>query len=234
MDKRFNVDGIFGINVFTSILVISVITTIYTVLGGLKAVVVTESVQTVILILGAVVLTGFAMAGFVHHHYPDIRIVAGGGLISSWMSSPAWSEPFKGLIDMCISGPGEKTLLQLFGKDPGSGLGRFCYDGFALSDYLSPGVVLPYAASHGCYWQKCQFCPDFAEGSCYITSPASETLSEIDNLTGNLDPVLVHLLDNAVSPALLRELGDSGLTVPWYGFARFEKDLEIHLLLIVF
>lgn len=171
-------------------------------------------------------LTGFAMAGFVHHHYPDIRIVAGGGLISSWMSSPAWSEPFKGLIDMCISGPGEKTLLQLFGKDPGSGLGRFCYDGFALSDYLSPGVVLPYAASHGCYWQKCQFCPDFAEGSCYITSPASETLSEIDNLTGNLDPVLVHLLDNAVSPALLRELGDSGLTVPWYGFARFEKDLE--------
>jgi len=52
----------FGINVFTSIIVISVITTIYTVLGGLKAVVVTESVQTVILILGAVVLTGFAIA----------------------------------------------------------------------------------------------------------------------------------------------------------------------------
>jgi len=57
----------FGINVFTSILVISVITTIYTVLGGLKAVVVTESVQTVILILGAVVLTGFAMAALPDH-----------------------------------------------------------------------------------------------------------------------------------------------------------------------
>jgi len=52
----------FGINVITSILVISVITAIYTVLGGLKAVVVTESVQTVILILGAMVLTGFAIA----------------------------------------------------------------------------------------------------------------------------------------------------------------------------
>jgi len=57
----------FGINVFTSILVISVITTIYTVLGGLKAVVVTESVQTVILILGAVVLTGFALAALPDH-----------------------------------------------------------------------------------------------------------------------------------------------------------------------
>jgi len=51
----------FGINVITSILVISIVTTIYTVLGGLKAVVVTETIQLVILILGAIVLTGFAL-----------------------------------------------------------------------------------------------------------------------------------------------------------------------------
>ena len=51
----------FGINVFTSILIISVITAVYTVLGGLKAVVVTESIQTIILIIGAVVLTVFAI-----------------------------------------------------------------------------------------------------------------------------------------------------------------------------
>ena len=57
----------FGINVFTSILVISVITTIYTVLGGLKAVVVTESIQTVILIIGAIILTGFAIAALPEH-----------------------------------------------------------------------------------------------------------------------------------------------------------------------
>jgi SSS family solute:Na+ symporter len=51
----------FGINVITSILVISVVTTIYTVVGGLKAVVVTETIQSVILILGAITLTGFAL-----------------------------------------------------------------------------------------------------------------------------------------------------------------------------
>jgi len=51
----------FGINVMTSIVVISVVTTIYTVLGGLKAVVVTETIQSVILILGAVTLTGFSL-----------------------------------------------------------------------------------------------------------------------------------------------------------------------------
>jgi SSS family solute:Na+ symporter len=57
----------FGINVMTSIVVISVITAIYTVLGGLKAVVVTESVQTIILIVGAIVLTGIAMAALPDH-----------------------------------------------------------------------------------------------------------------------------------------------------------------------
>jgi SSS family solute:Na+ symporter len=51
----------FGIKVVTSIAIISVITAIYTVLGGLKAVVVTETIQTGILILGAVLVTVFAI-----------------------------------------------------------------------------------------------------------------------------------------------------------------------------
>ena len=57
----------FGINVFTSILVISLVTVIYTVIGGLKAVVVTETIQTVILILGAVILTVFAILALPEH-----------------------------------------------------------------------------------------------------------------------------------------------------------------------
>jgi SSS family solute:Na+ symporter len=57
----------FGISVITSIIVISIITAIYTVLGGLKAVVVTESVQTMILIIGAVVLTVFALRALPDH-----------------------------------------------------------------------------------------------------------------------------------------------------------------------
>ncbi len=51
----------FGIDVVTSIVVISLVTTIYTVIGGLKAVVVTETIQTVILIGGSVLLTGIAI-----------------------------------------------------------------------------------------------------------------------------------------------------------------------------
>jgi len=51
----------FGMNVILSIILISVLTAIYTVAGGLKAVVVTETIQTVILIVGAAGLTLFAI-----------------------------------------------------------------------------------------------------------------------------------------------------------------------------
>jgi SSS family solute:Na+ symporter len=57
----------FGINVLTSIIVISVMTAIYTVLGGLKAVVVTETIQSVILILGAVTVTMLALFALPDH-----------------------------------------------------------------------------------------------------------------------------------------------------------------------
>ncbi len=51
----------FGLDVVVSIVIISLITAIYTILGGLKAVVVTETIQTVVLILGAILVTVFAI-----------------------------------------------------------------------------------------------------------------------------------------------------------------------------
>jgi solute:Na+ symporter, SSS family len=51
----------FGIDVITSILIISIVTGIYTVLGGLKAVVITETIQTVLLIGGSAIVTVFAI-----------------------------------------------------------------------------------------------------------------------------------------------------------------------------
>jgi SSS family solute:Na+ symporter len=50
-------ESFLGVGVMTSILVISVVTVIYTVLGGLKGVVVTETIQTFLLLGGAVLIT---------------------------------------------------------------------------------------------------------------------------------------------------------------------------------
>jgi SSS family solute:Na+ symporter len=43
---------LFGVDMYTSVIVIAIITTIYTIVGGLTAVVVTESIQTIVLLGG--------------------------------------------------------------------------------------------------------------------------------------------------------------------------------------
>jgi solute:Na+ symporter, SSS family len=48
---------LFGVNLYTSVIVIAVITGMYTILGGLRAVMITESVQTVVLLGGAFIIT---------------------------------------------------------------------------------------------------------------------------------------------------------------------------------
>jgi SSS family solute:Na+ symporter len=53
---------LFGVNMYTSVIIISIITTIYTVVGGLTAVVVTESIQTVVLLGGAIIMSIAAYA----------------------------------------------------------------------------------------------------------------------------------------------------------------------------
>lgn len=55
------VKNVVDIPITTSILVVSLLTVIYTVAGGLKAVVVTESIQAVLLLAGAVTVTVFAL-----------------------------------------------------------------------------------------------------------------------------------------------------------------------------
>ncbi len=60
-------ESFFGISVIHSILLISIITTVYTVIGGLKAVMVTESVQTIILIAGAILVTVFGILALPEH-----------------------------------------------------------------------------------------------------------------------------------------------------------------------
>jgi len=48
---------LFGVNLYSSVIAIAIITTIYTIVGGLTAVVVTESIQTIVLLLGAIVMS---------------------------------------------------------------------------------------------------------------------------------------------------------------------------------
>jgi radical SAM superfamily enzyme YgiQ (UPF0313 family) len=171
-------------------------------------------------------LTTFAMIGFLKKEFPGVKIIVGGGLISSWMKGPGWKNPFDGIVDHCIAGPGEGALLNLLGVDDVQH-NRVSpdYDFLPLRQYLSPGFILPYSASSGCYWNKCSFCPETAEANPYIPVPSEHAVSDLARLITKTEPALVHLLDNAVSPALMRALASSPPGIPWYGFARIGEEL---------
>jgi SSS family solute:Na+ symporter len=48
---------LFGVDMYTSVIVIAFFTGLYTIIGGLRAVVVTESIQTIVLLTGAIIIT---------------------------------------------------------------------------------------------------------------------------------------------------------------------------------
>jgi len=169
----------------------------------------------------------FAMIGFLRERFPGLPIVLGGGLVTSWVRRPGWRNPFGGLADSLVAGPGEMHLLSCLAKDSSAlkthGLPDF--DAFPLTDYLSPGLILPYSASSGCYWNRCLFCPERAEGNPYRPLGAEQVLRDLKGLSDRYRPVLIHFLDNALSPGLLMRLARDWRGVPWYGFARITDHL---------
>ncbi len=167
-------------------------------------------------------VTAFAMIGFVKGRFPGIQTVLGGSLVTSWVRSPFWHNPFAGLVDHVVDGPGEKPLLALAGapEDCAAGV-EPDYGGLPLHLYLAPGMILPYSASDGCYWNRCSFCPERAEGNRFKALGRTLAKDQVQALVARHRPVLLHLLDNALSPALLETLAHNRPGAPWYGFTRF-------------
>jgi radical SAM superfamily enzyme YgiQ (UPF0313 family) len=171
-------------------------------------------------------LVSFALAGWIKDNFTDKRLVLGGGLISSWMSRPDYNDPFKDLIDVSIRGEGEQPLLDLLGKK--NSLKRHYvpdYDFVKPDLYLAPGNILPFRASIGCYWSKCNFCPEKAETRAYSSQRAAKVVSDLTVIDERYAPDYVHLIDNAVTPAVLKALSTRVFGFKWYGFVRFEREL---------
>ena len=169
-------------------------------------------------------ICSFAMIGYLRTKHPKIKIVVGGGLITTWLSHKGWRQPFGTLIDTYIGGKGENQLLSLFGKAEACENSLPTY-GQLQNNYFSPGFVLPYTTSRGCFWKKCNFCPETSEDNPYEHIAPGQTLSQLATLSAQTRPTLIHLLDNAISSSTLRAIVQERLTVPWYGFARFSRQL---------
>lgn len=170
-------------------------------------------------------LCTFAMLGFVKQIAPRQKIILGGSLITSWMKLGIHKNIFQGLVDEMVAGPGEEKLLKLLGVK--KGLLHFPpdYNSFPLTEYFSPGVILPYSSASGCYWHKCAFCPEKAEGNPYLPAAVSQVTQEMQDLTKRLNPSLIHILDSSISPSLLKALAQNPPGAPWYGFTRIAEHL---------
>ncbi len=171
-------------------------------------------------------ISAFALIGFIKQRFPSVRIVLGGGLATSWIRGIGQSDLFGGLVDALIAGPGERELLRLAGIAAEDG--EPClpeYAALPLPDYLSPGLIVPYSGSSGCWWNHCSFCPERAEGNPYLPIAAGVLTAELRALASKHSPSLIHLLDNAVSVGHMRAMIEDPPDAPWYGFARAGKEL---------
>ncbi|MFO7886612.1 MAG: radical SAM protein [Desulfobacteraceae bacterium] len=238
-------------------------------------------------------LTGFALAGWIRSRFPQKKIIMGGGLITSWMSSPQWKNPFHSLVHRMVKGAGEEILVSLadaFIRNKDGGLNTdtsspvsvpfpdvpvpafdrtdgpgpsvhnrsvdcpavpvpvvhnsdvhhrpaHCpawssagylpdFDFCRWDRYLSPGRVLPYRTSIGCYWGKCRFCPEKAENSRFRKGNNREIMDQLHFLCQKYRINYVHFLDNALSPSFLKALTlEKKVPFLWYGFVKFSREL---------
>jgi hypothetical protein len=60
-------------------------------------------------------LCTFAVLGLLRREFPDLTLVLGGGLVTSWLRRPGWKTPFGGLVDHLVAGAGEPALLAIAG-----------------------------------------------------------------------------------------------------------------------
>lgn len=171
-------------------------------------------------------LCAFALIGVLKRMDPTMQIMVGGGLITSWMKRPGWRNPFSGIVDDLVCGPGEAALLSAMGLKAAGEPAAPDFAHFPIRSYLSPALVIPFAASTGCYWRRCAFCPERAEKNPYRPMPSKQVVIQLQGLVAEYWPGLLHLTDNAISPALLRALTESPPGVPWYGFVRITRLLS--------
>ncbi|MBP7230615.1 MAG: radical SAM protein [Syntrophaceae bacterium] len=170
-------------------------------------------------------LCTMAMIGFIKKISPRQKILLGGSLTTSWVQITGRTNLFPGLADEVVTGAGEDKLLKLLGINNIRKNRSTDYRLLSPNDYLSPGFVLPYSAARGCWWQKCAFCPEHSENNPYFPMQIPCVTDELQKLTKRHHPSLIHLLDSAISPALLNALIKQPPGAPWYGFTRITRHL---------
>ena len=105
------------------------------------------------------------------------------------------------------------------------------FDGFPLDKYFSPQVVLPYAPTRGCYWNKCAFCHYGAtkEGTAqYRERSIKKVVADMELLAARYNINHFAFSIDVMSPAMALNIADElikrKLSYRWNTEIKIEKN----------
>ena len=195
----------------------------------------------------------------IKEQFPHIHVTIGGNTVTRLRDALPDTPNLFALFDSAVVYEGETAFLQLVeavgaGRDL-AGIPNLIYrdgagihtspltyaedmaalpppdfHGLPLDKYFVPDRILPYLATRGCYWGRCEFC-DHGEGytAGYRTKKLEQIIEEIRQLKETYHTRHFHFTDESYPPALFRKLTrklvESHLNVVWTTHMRFEKSL---------
>ncbi len=194
----------------------------------------------------------------IKRHFPDIHVTIGGNTVTRLRDVLPESPLFQ-YFDSAVVYEGETAFVQLVevigAKQSLAGVPNTIYkdetgihvsplsyaedmaslpppdfDGLPLEKYFVPTRILPYLATRGCYWGRCEFC-DHGEGytAGYRSKKIQDILADITYLRDKYGAKHFHFTDESYPPALFRKLSrgliESKMDIFWTTHMRFEKSL---------
>ena len=210
------------------------------------------------IVLQQQMFSSMTFCALIKQHFPHIHVTIGGNTVTRLRDVLPQSPLFQ-YFDSAVVYEGETAFVQLvsavgakrsladvpntiykdatgihvsptsFSEDMAS-LPPPDFDGLPLHKYFVPTKILPYLATRGCYWGRCEFC-DHGEGytAGYRTKKIQDILADITHLRDKYGAKHFHFTDESYPPALFRKLSrgliDSKMDIVWTTHMRFEKSL---------
>jgi radical SAM superfamily enzyme YgiQ (UPF0313 family) len=211
------------------------------------------------IVLRQQLFSSMTFCALIKEQFPDIHVTVGGNTVTRFRDVLPDTPKLFALFDSAIVYEGETALLRLvegiangtelshvpnlmfkdatgihvnsetFAENMGA-LPPPDFDGLPMEKYFVPEPILPYLATRGCYWGRCEFC-DHGEGytSGYRTKKDWQIIDELKFLKEKYQTRHFHFTDESYPPALFRKvtrkLVESKLDIAWTTHIRFEKSL---------
>jgi len=210
------------------------------------------------IVLQQQMFSSMTFCALIKQHFPHIHVTIGGNTVTRLRDVLPESPLFQ-YFDSAVVYEGETAFVQLvsavgakrsladvpntiYKDDTGVHVSQTSFaedmatlpppdfDGLPLHKYFVPTKILPYLATRGCYWGRCEFC-DHGEGytAGYRTKKIQDILADITYLRDKYGARHFHFTDESYPPALFRKLSrgliDSQTGITWTTHMRFEKSL---------